>query len=154
LRFNLNIDYVLNKAHKHIYILKKLFFLHVEEKLRVQCYQTFIQSVFLFHLCTIFGHLSADSKSLYSEVIKLAGRLGCCNFENIRTLYEKAMNNRCLRMVASNQNAALTFDTLPSGRYRTIKSRVSVRSNCFRSGCVKFLNSVLLQLIVCFLGIL
>lgn len=143
LKFQLNTDYVIDKARKRIYIMKKLSSLHVAESIRVQCYTTFIQSVFLFHLCTIFGHLSVTSKSSYNKVIKLAGKLGNCTFDDILAIYNKAMKNRCLRMVATDHDPIFTFDTLPSGRYRAVKFRVNTRSNCFRANCVKFLNTIL-----------
>mgnify|MGYP001795631533 FL=1 len=142
LKFQLNTDYVIEKARKRIYIMKKLSSLHVAEGIRVQCYTTFIQSVFLFHLCTIFGHLSANSKSSYNKVIKLAGNLGNCTFDDILAIYNKAMKNRCLRIVAADHESIFTLDTLPSGRYRAVKSRVNIRSNCFRAKCVKFLNTI------------
>ena len=76
-----------------------------------------IQCVFLFHLCTIFGHLSANSKSSYNKVIKLAGKLGNCTFDDILAIYNRAMKDRCLRIVATDHNRSslltLTIRAIP-----------------------------------------
>ena len=63
-----------------------------------------IQRVFLYHLCTIFVHLSPNSKSSYMKVIKLAGKLGNCAFDDILAIYNRAIKNRCLRIVATDHN--------------------------------------------------
>ena len=80
--------------------------------------------LFLYHLYTTFGHLSANSKSSYDKVVKLAGEFGGCTFDDILAVYNKAMRSRCFRMVTTDNNSILTFDSLPSGRYCAVKSLV------------------------------
>ena len=105
---------------------------------------TLIECVFLFHLSTVYGHLSATSKKAIDKVINLAGYLGDCEFDSLSTIHNRVMKTRCLRLVASDQdNPVFTFDQLPSGRYKTIKSQVNLRSNCFRVCCARKLNSIL-----------
>ena len=80
--------------------------------------------LFLYHSYryTSFGHLSANSKSSYDKVVKLAGEFGGCSFDDILAVYNKAMRSRCFRMVTTDNNSILTFDSLPSGRYCAVKS--------------------------------
>ena len=80
--------------------------------------------LFLYRLYTTFGHLSANFKSSYNEVVKLAGEFGGCTFDDILAVYNKAMRSRCFRMVTTDNNSILTFDSLPSGRYCAVKSLV------------------------------
>lgn len=82
--------------------------------------------LFLYHLYTIFGHLSANSKSSYNKVVKLAGEFGGCTFDDIFAVYNKAMKDRCFRMVTTDHNSKFTFDSLPSGGYCAVKSREEI----------------------------
>ena len=126
------------------YKMNKLYAMHISVPLHIWCYTTFIECGFLFHLSTVYGHLSATSKKAIDKVINLAGYLGDCKFDSINTIYNRVMKTRCLRLIASDQdNPVFTFDQLPSGRYKTIKSRVNLRSNCFRACCARKLNSIL-----------
>lgn len=75
--------------------------------------------LFLYHLYTIFGHLSAISKSSCNKVVKLAGEFGGCTFDDIFAVYNKAMKNTCFRMVTTDHNSIFS---LPSGRYCTVIS--------------------------------
>ena len=65
LRFQEHSMEVIKKARKRLYIMKKLYAMHVSGPLRVQCYTTFIKCIFLYHLNTVFGHLSAMSLEVY-----------------------------------------------------------------------------------------
>ena len=144
LKFNANTVEVTKKARKRLYIMKKLYAMHISVPLRIQCYTTFIECLFLYHLSTVYGHLSASSKKAIDKVINLAGYLGDCKFDCIDTVYNRVMKTRCLRLVTSDQiNPVFTLDQLPSGRYKTIKSRVNLRSNCFRACCARKLDSIL-----------
>ena len=67
LRFNENTAEVTKKARKRLYIMKKLYAMHISVPLRIQCYTTFIECVFLFHLSTVYGHLSATSKKAIED---------------------------------------------------------------------------------------
>ena len=62
LRFQEHSVEVVKKARKRLNIMKKLYAMHVSGPLRVQCYTTFIERIFLYHLSTVFGHLSAMSR--------------------------------------------------------------------------------------------
>ena len=135
---------VIKKARKRLYIMKKLYSMHIAVPLRMQCYTTFIECIFLYHLSTLYGHLSSSSRKSLNRVISLAGYLGSCKFDTIEAIYERVMRTRCLRLVATDHaDPVFTFDKLPSGRYRAIKTRVNIRTDCFRSLCVRKLNSIL-----------
>ena len=132
----------IKKPWKRLYITKKLYAMHVPGPLRVHCYTTFIECIFLYHLSTVFGHLLAMSWKSINRVIDLAGRLGGCDFDTIKTVYERVVKTRCLRLIATAlTNPVFVFDQLPSGRYKSVKARVNIRSDCFRSLCVRKLNS-------------
>ena len=133
---------IIKKARKRLYIMKKLYARRVSGPLRVHCYTTFIECIFLYHLSTVFGHLLGMSRKSINRVIDLAGFLGGCDFDTIETVYERVMKTRCLRLVTTGQtNPVFVFDQLPSGWYKSVKVRVNIRSDCFRSLCVRKLNS-------------
>ena len=90
------------KARKRLYMMKKLHARHISVPLRVQCYTTFIECIFLYHLSTVFGHLSAMSRLSINRVIDLAGFLGGCDFNTIETVYERIMKTRCLRLMMND----------------------------------------------------
>ena len=127
LRFQEHSMEVIKKARKRLYIMKKLYAMHVSGPLRVQCYTTFIKCIFLYHHSTIFGHLSAMSSKSINLVIDRAGFLGGCDFDTIETVYDRMMKTRFLRLVATGQtNPVFVFDQLPSGQYKSVKARVNI----------------------------
>jgi hypothetical protein len=118
LRFHQNTLEVTKKARKRLYIMKKLHAMRISIPLRTQCYSTFIECVFLYHLCTVYGHLSASSKLSINKVINLAGYLSDCSFDSIATVYSRVMGTRCLRLILSgHDNQFSSLEQLPSGRY-------------------------------------
>ena len=132
LNFKMNTDHVAEKAWRWIFIMKHLSFLKITNPIRVKCYVTFIECCFLYHLSTIHGHLTNASKKNINRIIKLASRLGDCTFDDIDTLSSRCMKARCLRMFATQgNNPIFELDRLPSGRYRMLKARVALRSNCY-----------------------
>ena len=136
-------QYIVKKARKRLFIMKQLSFLKIAKPIRMRCYVTFIECCLMYHLSTIHGHVSKTSKKSINNVIKLAGRLGECTFDDIDTIYKRCMKSRCLRMFAcDNDNQLFELDRLPSGRYRTLKTRVAIRSNCYRANAIKYMNAL------------
>ena len=126
LRFQEHSMEVVKKAQKRLNIMEKMYAMHVSVPLRVQCYTTFIECIFLYHLSTVFGHLSAMSRKSINRVIDLTGFLGWSDFNTIETVYERVMKTRCLRLVTTGQtNPVFVTDQLPSGRYKSVKVRVT-----------------------------
>ena len=72
-----------------ISIMKKLYSLNTSSTIRTKCYLTFIQSVFIYHLFTIFGHVSKTCQSDLDSVISLASSMAHCNFPSISAIYEQ-----------------------------------------------------------------
>ena len=70
-------------------IMKKLYSLNTSSTIRTNCYLTFIQYVFIYHLCTIFGHVSKTCQSDLDSVISLASSMAHCNFPSISAIYEQ-----------------------------------------------------------------
>ena len=143
LNFKLNSDHVAEKARMRIFIMKKLSFLGIAKPVQIRCYVTFIECCFLYHLSTIHGHISRANKKNLNNVIKLAGRLGDCKFDDIDAVYDQCMKSRCLRMFATERNNQIfQLDRLPSGRYRTLKTRAAIHSNCYRARAIKYMNDL------------
>jgi hypothetical protein len=143
LRFSENTSHTTKKARKRLYIMKKLYAMHVSKSLRIQCYRTFIECIFLYHLPTLYGHLSNISRMAINRVIDLAAYLGDCQFQHIDSIYRQAMKTRCLRLVCAQSDPNFILEQLPSGRYMTVKARINLRSNSFRACCARTLNNIL-----------
>lgn len=120
--------------------MKHLSFLKVPKPIRFRCYVTFIECIFIYHLCTVFGHMSKSCRESIDNVISTAGYLAGCRFSCISDVYDRCFQNKRLRMYATENDPLFELDKLPSGRYRALKSRVDIRKNCFRAQCIKFLN--------------
>ena len=54
----------------------------------------------------------------------------------------QSMKYRYLRMF-DNENQHFELGHLPSGRYQTLKTRVTIRSNCYRANAIKYMNALL-----------
>jgi hypothetical protein len=143
LRFSENTAHITMKARRRLYIMKKLYAMHVSKPVRIQCYRTFIECILLYHLPTLYGHLSNISRMAINRVIDLAAYLGDCEFQPIDSIYQQAMKTRCLRIIGAQSIPVFTLEQLPSGRYKAIKARVNLRSNSFRACCVRTLNNIL-----------
>ena len=141
LNFKLHSDHVVEKARKRVFMMKKLSFLGIAKPVRIRCYRTFIERCFLYHLSTIHGHVSRARKKNFNNVIKLAGHPGDCKFDDVDAVQHRCMKSRCLRMFTTECNYPLSLlDRLPSGRYRTLKTRTTVRSNCYRARAIQYMN--------------
>ena len=58
-------------------------------------------------------YLRLARRALVKNVIKLAGRLGECSFDDIDIIYKRCMKSRCLRMFAcDNDNQLFELDRL------------------------------------------
>ena len=143
MNLKLNVEHIVKKAQKRIFIMKQLSFLKISKPIQMRCYVTFIECCFMYHLSTIHGHVSKTSKKSMNNVIKLAGRLGEWTFDDIDMIYKKCVKSRCHRMFAcDNDNQLFEPDRLPSGCYRTLKTRVAIRSNCYRASAIKYMNAL------------
>jgi hypothetical protein len=143
LNFQQNTEVVVNKARKRLFIMKQLSALGTSEPIRKMCYTTFIECLFKYHISTIYGHMSTSCCKSVDKVIRLAGYLAQCSFQDLESIYNSCFKTRCLRMFMSEQEPLFDLDRLPSGRYRAIKYRVGIRGKCFRALCIKLLNQVL-----------
>lgn len=143
LDFKAHTQSVIKKARKRLFIMKHLSALKVSKPIRVRCYTTFIECVFIYHLCTVFGHLSKASQDAINNVISTAGFLAGCDFSLISDVYNRCFKKKCLRLYATDTEPIFELERLPSGRFRTLRCRVDLRKNSFRALCIKFLNKQL-----------
>ena len=90
--------------------MKKLYFLKVAKPIRTRCYLTFIESVFIYHLCTLYGHISKTCRSDLDHVINVAGSMAHCDFPSLSAIYDRCFKQRCLRMYACSCNRAPLFE--------------------------------------------
>ena len=145
LNFDANTDAIISKAEKRLFIVKQLAKLKVKPSTIRLAYKTFLESVLLYHLPIIYGHLSADNIRQYNHVIKSACSLSRGQLEdvgNIDDVYKRALKTKCLRMTCTSSESVLVFDKLPSGRLRAVKHRVNARKFCFRAQCIRFYNKI------------
>ena len=84
MNFKLNVEHIVKKSQKCIFITELLFFLKIAQPIQMRCYVTFIDCCFMYHLSTIHGHVTKTSKKSINNVIKLhvAGCLGECTFNS------------------------------------------------------------------------
>jgi len=137
LNFEANTEHIISKTRRRLYMTKRLHSLNIAEPIRRLCYKTFIESILLFHLSTIYGHLNSSSIASINKLIKLAGRLGNSEFEDIATLYKKTFRARSLRTIES-ESSIFQIERMPSGRCRTLKCRTTLRNNSFKNCYIKF----------------
>ena len=80
LNFKSYTEAVVKKARKRLFIMKKLYSLRVARSIITRCYLTFIKSVFIYHICTLFGHSSKTCLSEFDHVIHITGSMAHCVF--------------------------------------------------------------------------
>ena len=71
------------------------------------------KSVFIYHLCIIFGHVSKTCQPDLDSVISLASSMAHCNFPSISAIYERCFKQRCLRMYATDLTPCLNWSNCP-----------------------------------------
>jgi hypothetical protein len=141
LSFKSNIDQVVEKARRRLYIMSRLASLGVSETLRRMVYTTFIESVLAYHLSTTYHHLSANDKKVLSQVTRNASYLGRLDLPRLSETLEKILKKRVLTIYI-DPNPVLEFDRLPSGRFRTQKCRTNLRKQSFRCVAIHILNKI------------
>ena len=97
--------------------MKKLYSLNTSCPIKTKCFLIFIQSVFIYHLCTIFDYFSKTCQSDLDSVISLASSMAHCNFPSISAIYEQCFKQRRLRRYATDRTPLFELEQLPSGRY-------------------------------------
>ena len=132
---------MIKKARKRLFIMKHLSALRVSRPIRMRCYTTFIECLFIYHLCTVFGHLSKAQQEAINNVISAAGFLAGCDFAPISEVYHRCFKKRCLSLYATETQPVFKLERMPSGRLRALRFRVELRKNCFRALYIKFLNN-------------
>jgi len=143
-KFHENTDKLTEKARKKLHIMKKLHFLGTTDQLATICYRTFIESALVHNLTAIYHHLSASERTALSNITKNAEKLSRSELPNLSETVHKRLKRNSLRMVATaTTKPLLTFDRLPSGRFRTLRHRINLRKDCFRSYAIQILNKAL-----------
>ena len=74
------------------------------EPIRMRCYYTFIECVFIYHLCTLFGHISKTCRNSINDVISTASFLADCEVPSLCEVFNRVFKNRCLRMYATDMS--------------------------------------------------
>ena len=160
LRVNWNLNHVMHGSHwmlclnwNHLslaailiqmswmYIMSKLSYMGTSSSLRVQSYRSLIESTLLYNCTVIYNHMTDKDKAELNKVTNLASHLS--ELPNPWGVIHQRITTKALRLVASDTDPVMSLDTLPSGRYRIQKSRVNLRSNCFRSVVTCVLNDKL-----------
>ena len=145
LSFEADTNMLTDKAQKRLFIMKQLAYLNVRPSTIQLAYTTFIQSVLIYNLAIIQGHLTQALRDEYTHIINTAKTLsrGKINPSTMSELCDSQSRNKCLRAYCgANNNPTLVLDTLPSGRYRAVAFRTNNRKFCFRSICVQILNKL------------
>ena len=137
LSFSENTARVVNKARKRLHIMSKLKFLGVSETIRRTTYTTFIQSLLTHHLCTSYGHLTANDRKLLNKVTKNASFLGDIELDSLDEYYHSQLKAHDLFL---DLEPILTFEQLPSGHLRVLRARTNLRLKSLRSKTITVLN--------------
>ena len=92
-------------------------------------------------MTVMYHHMTDNGQQELVRVTKTAGKL----FKQIFTLPSihigHWIHNDALRLAnIVADDALITFDTLPSGRYRAVKHRTALRKNCMRAKAISCLN--------------
>ena len=120
--------------------MSKLQHLHTSDQLRLNCYRTFIERSVLFHMTVIYHHLTDRDQKELARVTKTAGKLAKQTSKLPNEVLDHRIHNKAWRLATTVADVGpITFDTLPSGRYRAIKHRTALRRNCFRANAISIL---------------
>ena len=76
-----------------------------------------------------------------ARITKTAGKLAKQIFKLPNEVIANHIHNKAWRLAtAEADDAPITFDTIPSGRYRAVNHRTALRKNCFRAKAISILN--------------
>ena len=144
LKFHTNTDVLVRNSRKRLFIMRKLRYMGTSDRLALTCYRTFIESSLLHHAVATYNHLLSKEKHELAKVTKAASKLSKATLPSLQSTINSRIDKKALKLVASSdENPVITFDRLPSGRCRTIKHRIILRANCFKSVAAKRLNELL-----------
>ena len=92
-------------------------------------------------MTVIYHHMTDRDQQEIALVTKTAGKLAKQTFKLPNEVIAHPNHNEAWRLAtAEADDAPITFDTLPSGRYRAVKYRTALRKNCFRAKAISILN--------------
>ena len=84
--------------------------------------------------------MSEKNKADLYKVTRTAEKLANTTLPQPQHVVEQRLKTKALRITTSNTDPVLTFDMLPSGRFRAVKARINLRRNCFRAIAINTLN--------------
>ena len=82
----------------------------------------------MHHLPVIYEHLTVKEKVALNHITKMASKLSNIKLSSLLTTVAGRVKTKALRMVAVSSSPVLKLDTLPSGRYKTLRHRTNCHS--------------------------
>ena len=90
----------------------------------------------MHHLPVIYEHLTVKEKVALNHITKMASKLSNIKLSSLLTTVAGRVKTKVLRMVAVSSSPVLKLDTLPSGRYKTLRHRTYCHSyKVIRNSC-------------------
>jgi hypothetical protein len=141
LSFDRDTENKIDKARKRLYLMNRLSHMQVSETMIKTVYTAFIESQLTYHLTLIYGHLSKENKKRLEHIRKIASKLSGIELRTVEDVYNESLKTRALKII-ENETPPIEFERLPSGRYRSVKPRINLCSNSFRSKSISVLNEI------------
>ena len=96
-----------------LFIIKQLAKLQVKHSTINIAYKTFLESILVYCVPIIYGHLSAEHISQCNHIIESANKLSkkqLSDVGKISNIYQQSFKTKCRRMTYTESDSVLVFD--------------------------------------------
>ena len=123
--------------------LYQLRFLMVSNKILMQCYHAFVESILTFSIVCWFGSIDLKNKKKLMRIEKQSKKIIGNEILSLSDVYKKRVIQMGLKIYKDPSHCLNgILEVLPSGRrLRAIKSKTNRFNNTFFPTAVKFINN-------------
>ena len=142
LKFEKNTEMIYKKCRQRMVILYQLRSLMVSNRILMQCYHAFVESILAFSIVCLFGSLDRKNQKKLVRIEKQCRKIVGNNIHSLSDLYEARFIQKALTIHKDPSHCLNNvMEILPSGRrFRSINSRTNRFRNTFFPTAIKLLN--------------
>ena len=141
-KFKKNTEIIHKKCRQRMVMLYQLRSLMVSNRILMQCYQAFVESILTFSFICWFGSLDVKDRKLICGIANQCGKIVGNRNINIPELYKKRVCAKAMKIHCDPSHwLNRVLEVLPSNRrFRSIRCKTKRFQNTFFPCAIKFLN--------------
>ena len=134
---------IYKKCRQRMMILYQLRSLMVSNKILIQCYHAFVESILAFSIVCWFGSLDLRNQKKLARIEKQCRKIVGNEIQSLPSLYKARVIQKAMKIYKDPSHCLNNImEMLPSGRrLRAIRSNTNRFANTFFPSAIKLINA-------------